>query len=445
MLIRFVVSNFLSFNEETEFNMLAASYDTHKHHVYQTGKLNVLKAAAMYGANGAGKSNFVKAIAFFKEMVETGRVNTLPRSKKFKLKKENADLPIEFEIEFTYKKNIYVYGFSINKNIVEKEFLYLSGIDKDDELIFERETQKNNLSKIKMADRFLKTEKEKLLIEVMAENFLKNNELFLGKSENLKNVFINDVRLWIVFNLVIIYPHTNLSTVLLGTVNNIVNIDIANRLLRTFKTGVEKLGVEIIDIDVYFGDDEDEKNKLLEDLVYRNITFFSFNGDKILAIKENDKVVIKRLVTVHQNSNNENINFELWEESDGTQRLLDFMPVFYSIINEDSTIIIDEIDQSLHPVLLYTLVEKIMAEKNTKGQLLFTTDDANLLDLDVFRQDEIWFAEKNKKGETQLYSLSDYKPIKEDLDARKGYLMGRFGAIPFTKDLKNLKYLQKKK
>ena len=80
-----------------------------------------------------------------------------------------------------------------------------------------------------------------------------------------------------------------------------------------------------------------------------------------------------------------------------------------------------------------------MDEQNTKGQLIFTTHEANLLDINIFRQDEIWFAEKNKAGNTQLYSLSDFKP-RYDLDIRKGYLKGRFGAIPFIADLKNLNW-----
>ncbi|MBC7554628.1 MAG: AAA family ATPase, partial [Taibaiella sp.] len=104
------------------------------------------------------------------------------------------------------------------------------------------------------------------------------------------------------------------------------------------------------------------------------------------------------------------------------------------------TYIVDEIDQSLHPALLYKLIQKIMADTETKGQLIFTTHDSNLLDLNIFRQDEIWFAEKDKmKGSTQLYSLNEYKP-RYDLDIRKGYLKGRFGAIPFLANLDELNW-----
>lgn len=99
---------------------------------------------------------------------------------------------------------------------------------------------------------------------------------------------------------------------------------------------------------------------------------------------------------------------------------------------------IDEIDQSIHPTLLKEFVAQIQDNPNKVGQLIFTTHESNLLDLDLFRQDEIWFAEKNKEGATHLYPLSEYN-VRPDLDIRKGYLSGRFGAIPFLGDLRKLR------
>jgi len=163
------------------------------------------------------------------------------------------------------------------------------------------------------------------------------------------------------------------------------------------------------------------------------------DNEHILAINENSNFLIKKIVALHYNNKKNKVLFDLSEESDGTRRLLDFIPAFYGILNEDVTFVIDEIDQSIHPALLYDLVKKIMNDTTTKGQLLFTTHEANLLDLSIFRQDEIWFAEKNKASATELYSLSEYRP-RYDLDIRKGYLKGRFGAIPFTANLKKLKW-----
>src|SRR5262245_43487060 len=109
MLIRFIVSNFLSFDEEREFNMLSGSFKTHKHHVYDAGKVEVLKAAAIYGANGAGKSNLIKAIDFLKNLVTEGGLSKSANDKKFRLNKKNAGKPMGFEIEFSIGKKIYVY------------------------------------------------------------------------------------------------------------------------------------------------------------------------------------------------------------------------------------------------------------------------------------------------------------------------------------------------
>ena len=106
MLIRFVISNFLSFNEEVEFNMLPSSFKTHKHHVYSVGKLNVLKAAAIYGANGAGKSNLIKAIEFLQQTVENGLLTKSVNEKKFKLGSKNTLLPIKF---FSEEKTTFIF------------------------------------------------------------------------------------------------------------------------------------------------------------------------------------------------------------------------------------------------------------------------------------------------------------------------------------------------
>ncbi len=140
MLIRFVVTNFLSFNEESDFNMIAGSFKTHKHHVYNAGKIDVLKAAVFYGANGSGKSNLMKAINFLKETVRTGGIEQSIDDKKFKLNKNNADKPVSFEIEFSIEKKIYSYGISLNHDEIIGEWLYESqGITIEDmAFIFER-------------------------------------------------------------------------------------------------------------------------------------------------------------------------------------------------------------------------------------------------------------------------------------------------------------------
>ena len=440
MLIRFIVSNFLSFGEEREFNMLASSLKTHKHHVYDIGKVDILKSGAIYGANGAGKSNLIKAIEFLQDIVKHGGMIKSINDKKFKLDKLYETKPVSFEIEVSISNKIYAYGVSLNNNAIVEEWLYESGITIDDKLIFERKKTKNKHS-IKVADKYQKTQKQKLLIELMEDNLLKDWELFIGKSEELKIEEIAIVREHIAQAIVIIHPGSKFQGLVPHLTLSSSFKTFANGLLKTFDTGVSELGIESIDFEKFFGEeDEALKKEIIEDIETGESVLFNTNGNSVLITKEKGKYVVKKVVSTHINNKGEKVTFDLVEESDGTQRLLDFIPAFDGILQQNITFIIDEIDQSLHPALLKALVHKIMADKTTKGQLIFTTHESNLLDLDIFRQDEIWFAEKEKTtGCTQLYSLSEFKP-RYDLDIRKGYLKGRFGAIPFLAHLEDLKW-----
>ncbi|HWB25490.1 MAG TPA: ATP-binding protein [Chitinophagaceae bacterium] len=443
MLVRFVVSNFLSFNEETEFNMISGAFKTHRHHIYDIGKVNVLKASAIYGANGAGKSNLILAFEFLKSLITEGKLTHSSNNIRFKLDEKNKEKPTMFEIEFSISKKIYIYGLKIqNQNIIE-EWLFESGVLLEDKLIFERKQGRGNKPLIKIADKFNKSQKTKLLIELMKDNLLNQNELFLGKTDILKIKVISDVRDWLHDNLIIIFPGAKFKA-LAHSINSTPFRKFANELLETFDTGISELNLETIPFDKFFGEDDEELRKdlleLLEDIKDDEVISLGLSEDNILLARENGKNVVKKIVSIHKDGANKNVSFELEEESDGTQRLLDFIPAFHVILNYKVTVIIDEIDQSLHPALLKALIHKIMSDNTTKGQLIFTTHESNLLDLDIFRQDEIWFAEKNRRhGSSQLYSLSEFKP-RYDLDIRKGYLKGRFGAIPFLANLDELKW-----
>lgn len=441
MLIRFVVSNFLSFDEEREFNMLAGTFKTHKHHVYSSGKLDLLKSAAIYGANGAGKSNLIKAIEFLQDIVEEGGIKKSVNEKKFKLNKANVEKPISFEIEFSFEKKIYSYGVSLNQSVVTEEWLYESGVTTEGKMIFERKLTKFGKQELKLADKYQKTPKQKLLRELMEESLLKSGELLLSKSTELKIDSIESVHNFITKRLIIIYPNSKFQNFIPQLVFSKKFNSFANELLKAFDTGVTELTVESIDIEKYFGSEDVElKAEIIGQLEDGDDIILNRENGSVLITKEDDKNIVKKMLALHLNNEGQDIPFDLENESDGTKRLLDFIPAFDGILQHDVTFIIDEIDQSLHPALLKALVHKIMSDETTKGQLIFTTHESNLLDLEIFRQDEIWFVEKDKKtGGSQLYSLSDFKP-RYDLDIRKGYLKGRFGAIPFLARLEDLKW-----
>ncbi len=342
MFIRFVVSNFLSFNEEREFNMLAGSFKTHKHHVYNSGKVDILKSAAIYGANGAGKSSLIKAIEFLQESVINGGIYKSVNDKKFKLDKANELKPTKFEIEFTVDKKIYAYGVSFNNLIVLEEWLYESGITIDDKMIFERKTLKSGKQSIKMSDKYQKTQKQKLLIELMEDNLLKSNELFLGKTNELKIKEITSAKNVIEKEIVIIHPGSKFQSLVPALTSSSRFNTFANEMLETFDTGVSELDIETMDIDKYFGeDDESTKKEIIQEIKDGHSVLLNTETGGVLATKENGKYVVKKVIAKHLNNEGKKISFDLTEESDGTQRLLDFIPAFDGILNDEMCFIID--------------------------------------------------------------------------------------------------------
>jgi len=440
MLIRFVVTNFLSFNEESDFNMIAGSFKTHKHHVYSAGKLDVLKAAVFYGANGSGKSNLMKAIKFLKETVSSGGIEQSVDDKKFKLNKANAEKPISFEVEFSIGKKIYSYGISLNHNEITEEWLYESGITIEDKLIFERKITNAGKVSIKMADKYVKTQKDTLLIELIKDNLLQKNKLLLGLNNYLKIEEINTVKDWFDSKLIIIFPETHFAGILPLLLTSKELRQHYDELLQSFDIGINKLGSAMIDFDKYEIDPKDKMTRSEIETHMKTEPFLLNDKSSSVIVRDNGKLIVKKAISFHKDNMGNDTPFLISEESDGTQRLIDFIPAFYNLLQQDYTYLIDEIDRSLHPSLLCAMICKIMADNGTKGQLIFTSHESNLLDLDIFRQDEIWFVEKdNKSGDTKLYSLSEFKP-RYDLDIRKGYLKGRFGAIPFLAKLNDLNW-----
>lgn len=440
MFLRFVVDNFLSFGEETEFNMIAGNFRNHKAHVYDE-TIKVLRSAAIYGANGAGKSNMIKAIEYLKQIIYDDGVSQSINNSKFKLNQEKSKQPVYFEIEMIINDKIFRYGVEIDNTSVVSEWLVESRINRKDFMIFERGFDDTGKIKLTFNAAYRKTSKQKLLIELLEENLLKPNELLLCKNEELKIDVISEFRNKIIDDIVIIHPQSKYKhlTAHISSSNEFKNF--SNSLLKSFDTGVNKLSIESATIDSYFGDDDDElKEEIITDLENNDGLLMYHKGNDIFCKKVDDSIYVEKLVSSHVDNLGKSVDFDLEDESDGTQRLLDFIPAFNGMLNTQTTFIIDEIDQSLHPALLKSLVAKMMGEKETKGQLIFTTHESNLLDLDIFRQDEIWFVEKDKRlGNSVMYSLSEYKP-RYDLDIQKGYLKGRFGAIPFLTDLEELNW-----
>lgn len=349
-----------------------------------------------------------------------------------------------FIVEFIQDGTAFYYGLELSENVIITEELYISGLGKfSNKLIFERKTDKNGNTTINFLEEFEKDEKSQILKTILLEEFVNPVEPVLKLLSNRDNIFLHNVKKafhWFNETLQIITPDSK-PRALAHRID--INNDFkkyAEAMMCSFNIGINGLSTDKKDINEFFGKDNenelDELVKKLEDSPKKMIGLRSRKGDELILVKEGGQILVKTLKVEHKGKNEKVVKFDLDEESDGTVRLLDFVTAFKSVISEKKVFIIDEIERSIHPLLIKELVKKFSLDPNTKGQLIFTTYESNLLDQELFRQDEIWFAEKNKSGSTDLYSLSDFKEHKT-IDIRKGYLNGRYGSIPFLGNLKD--------
>jgi len=446
MLIRIVATNFKSYKDETEFNMLPSPSVRRKDwHVHKAGNgINTLRTAVIYGANGAGKSCLIKALGRLQDMVVRGCLS--PASLRDANKYNDLDLPVSLEIEFGTSNGQYSYGVSYNGNICVEEWLY-STVDSPVR-IFERKYDGiASKSHIELTTEKEDEAKNKLLTTLLEENLLKKNEILLSKHDVIKNAQVTDAYMWIVSGLHIIYPETHSTSIFDDRYSNPMFKLQSEQLMNALDLGISEL--TLIDEDIEsFKQSISEWPELVQDIdkIVNRLSKLP-DGEQAAMIetgtftvsirKENNKYFVRRVKSAHK-VNGTLYGFELKEESDGTQRIFDFVPMLQEAKSKEDTYVIDEIDRSLHPALVRALVSRMVSDTNMKGQLIFTTHDAGLLDGKLFRNDEIWFAEKDRDSQaTHLYTLDEFKP-RADLDIEKGYLNGRFGAIPFLAKLNEL-------
>jgi len=218
------------------------------------------------------------------------------------------------------------------------------------------------------------------------------------------------------------------------------------QLLKIADTGIENVStdVENLDFKKQFPDMPENLEIQIRDGLNNDKGILVSDGEKQYAISktDDDKLILIKLKMQHKDAHGNFIDFKFEEESEGTQRLVHLAPAFADLLESEKVYLIDELDRRLHPNLSKTLIELYLdlhIKKNNR-QLIFVTHESNLLDLDYFRRDEIWFAEKDKNGGSHVVSLSDFK-IRSDLDIKNGYLKGRFGAIPFIGDIERLGWI----
>ncbi|MBU1391178.1 MAG: AAA family ATPase [Gammaproteobacteria bacterium] len=436
MLKRFSVTNFSSFKDEQTFDLTAGKTTVLKEHYVEFRDVNILKSGVIYGANASGKSNLIKSIDFAKKIIVNGLSGINTYKKYFRLCENSAKEESSFEFEIEIDGEFFSYGFSAHlqrKEIVEE---WLFEIKKSGEkLIFKREGSKVTLG-------------PSLLISAVKSRFqiysedMRNqpSQLFLTEiaSKELKiptALVINKLFGWVKNKLVIIYPDDKF--------NGMKSID--KDLVKSLTKYLTKFDTGVVDIDSINEDFEtgvkdlpaDLKNKIENELLINGaneiiIHAMGINPEYLTIYKDtNGELKVRKLGLVHGKTIKE--TFELKDESDGTRRLLDFIPLI-SKFSQGFTILIDEFDRSLHPKLTREFFKLFYDVNANNSQLIVTTHESTLLDLKLLRRDEIWFVEKGSCDSSSLFSLNKFNE-RYDMKVEKAYLLGRYGAIPIFNDL----------
>lgn len=423
MLVEFTVTNFRSIRETQTFSLVKGKGDELE--VENTfspgapGTPELLRSAAIYGPNAAGKSNLIDALRTMRQVVVESAAKLQPGDvfpiTPFRLDAESESHPTEFEVSFIASGVRYQYGFAATRDRVLKEWLLAYPKGRPQrwfERAWDADAQKY---KWEMGSE-LKGQKQ------MWQDATRANALFLSTAAQLNSEQLAPVYDW--------FKRT-LRTAQVGDWNKKFSAslceDVEGRakvmeFLRAADLGIDDVQVVKEKFDVSDLPDD------LQEMVKQHIAK-EFEGKELLEVR-----------TLHRTLDGRTVAFELDEESDGTQKLFAFAGPWLDSLEHGYVLFIDELHDNLHPKLVRFLVELFHSPETNpnNAQLVFTTHETSILSQEVFRRDQIWFCEKDDSLATALIPLTDFSPRKGRENLELSYLAGRYGALPYVRKLKTV-------
>lgn len=420
MLINASISNYKSINKTQNINMLAVGSEKdniNKKNVIEGGE-RLLKSALIFGANASGKSNFLTAVSFMKEMlfdsVKDISSNIAAKAIPFLLDASNIKKPTEIEVVFIYEKLKYRYGLSILQGKVKEEWLYYTPSIRETKL-FERDGMNVTINKSSFseAEKFIDQESSTILKT-------RDNVPFVSVLASFNGSHSSNVISW--FNKLNVISGIQEAGFKNFTMNLIRESEEFNSwavdVLKSFQiSGLSVEEVELKDVLAKVSSNNKSMNKILEGVK-------EFQGEKNYTIK------IKKKMKKGE------IEFPISFESEGTKKVIYLLgPIYDSIVN-GKVLFIDEFDSKFHTLLSKYLFKLFNSDFNSSSQMVCVVQDANLMSTDIFRRDQIWFVDKSEGGNSSLYSLVEFKEKNRTLRKEYGdkYLKGNYDAIPLFDD-----------
>lgn len=402
MLLEFACSNHKSIRDEVMFSAVAGKDVSHKDNIERKIGVDVLKAAVIYGANGSGKSNFIDAISFVKRLV-TNSINHQPgqgiRQTPHKL--DGFDKESSYKVQFIVDDTRYAFGFSLRNMLVTEEYLYYFPNSRQTK-IFERLGEKFTAGS-NFRNRFNS-----------CKDVLKPNRLMLSCAANFSTVEEVAVAYRFFSDELVVYSSANQD----DWMNySLYQMNTNEQIKSTVLYFLTALGTGIKDVRVIINEEE---------LGMTQLPPFLSDEFKNMLLQEKIDTISAKVVY-------ENFETDLMlEESTGVRKLFGMLCPLIDIMVNGKVLVCDELESSLHEALVFELVKKFVKVQSKKcAQLIFTTHETGLLNLDLFRRDQIWFTEiKASDRATDLFSLAEIKNVRKKENFGKGYIAGKYGAIP---------------
>ncbi len=424
MFIEFNVTNYRSIRDIQTISMAASKYYNELDEMNcfdsgATGLPKMLRSAVIYGPNAAGKSNLFRAMDFMQSFVleshsqqEGQTIKTVP----FALNKRSQTEPSEFEIFFLQDNVRYQYGFAANRMRVTKEWL-LAFPEGKAQRWYEREYDGTaDEDKWYFGSKF--SGRRQLWQEAT-----RKNALFLSTAIQLNNEQLKPVFSWFQNKFVTILPGTSIN--LKFSIDQCASEEGTLRIMEFMNSAdISISGIEIKKIPI-----PPMKSEMLPPDMPQPI--------KEKFILEMQGKELPDIQFLHKTDTGESVPFRFSDESDGTKRLFAFAGPWLDVLAKGRILFVDELGTSLHPLMVRFLLGLIQNPEINRynAQLIFTTHDTSVLDTDILRRDQIWFVEKDGEQASKLYPLSDFKPRQGEA-LEKGYLKGRYGALPFIGELR---------
>lgn len=442
MLYRFIIQNFRSFRDKNEISFYPKGNEPQSHIADVGSGISVLKAAVLYGSNASGKTKFIQALDFARSII-LGEINILSVANQcYKLDKDSINKPTLFVFEIKIEGNLFQYAFALdmkNSSVVEERLSVWNDADKSFCNIYFREKDETvaDTDVVGFNDDLIDV--DKAVFDVFKSEIEKTQEtLALTVLAGVKSLsgtigtYVKKVYKWF-SDLVILFPSTRYN--LLGAVRN--GTEEANSVyksyFKTFGIDIKEIALQQVNFEMLHVPSDmqaDIKKELLQHDGYNGVVQLRGRKTDYLVKLNGDKELEAFEVRFVHERNALKTSLSKTDESDGTMRLFDFIPLYAMLANESKVVLIDEIDRSMHTLLTRYLIEQFFkAAEGKNSQLICTTHDVMLLSENLFANSEVWFV--NKKDEVStIYPLSKYNLSNLPTRLERNYLLGRFEAIP---------------